>query len=428
MQLTSTARAPAIWRAHILLALLLLLGLSLGSAAAYAPPAALDAPAGPTTAASDTLFFPLLTMGGGQPLRLTRIASGIQAPTYVTTPPGDTARLFVVSQYGRIRIWRDGGWLPAPFLDIAGQVSCCGERGLLSLAFHPNYAQNGYFYVTFVNLNNQVALVRYQVSADPDVANSNSAQTIMLIDHPAGFNHYGGQLQFGADGYLYISTGDGADPGDPYKNSQNAASLLGKILRIDIDHGTPYAIPPTNPFAGPGDPLDEIWSLGLRNPWRFSFDPLTNDMWIGDVGQRNWEEVNFEAAGGPGGRNYGWNCYEGTHAFEGNAALPHCQGKTFTWPVYEYDHSSGRCSVSGGYVYRANPASPYYGMYVFADFCQSNRLYTTQQQGTTFTTLMRDVVLPADQRLSLPSSFGRDANGQLYVVDWADGEVYLIEF
>lgn len=428
MQHVPSVIAQAIWRARILLGLLLALSLVLGRASANVPPVAFDQPTDATPTTSTSLFFPLLATGTGQPLYATRIAGGTQAPTYVTAPAGDTTRLFVASQYGRVRVLRNGSFLPALFLDIADQVSCCGERGLLSLAFHPNYAQNGYFYVAFVNRNNQIAIVRYQVSDNPDVANPNSAQPVLSIDHPTERNHYSGQLQFGVDGYLYIGTGDGADPGDPYNNSQNTGSLLGKILRIDVDHATPYAIPPTNPFAGPGDPLDEIWSLGLRNPWRFSFDPLTNDLWIGDVGQRSWEEVDFEEAGSPGGRNYGWDCYEGTHNYNGNAALPYCQGKTFTWPVFEYAHSSNTCAVTGGYVYRANPTSPYYGTYVFADFCKSNRLYTTQRQGTTFITIERDVVLPTGQQLSAPSSFGRDANGQIYVVDWADGELYLIQF
>jgi glucose/arabinose dehydrogenase len=420
-----TARAT--WLARIVFSLLLVSGLVPGTTSAHPSPVAFDTPVESTPTTTSSVYFPMLATGTGQPLYATRIASGIQAPTHLTTAPGDTTRLFVTSQYGRVRILRNGAVLNTPFLDIADQVACCGERGLLSLAFHPNYAQNGYFYVAFVNRSNQIAIVRYHVSGDPDEADPNSAFPILIIDHPPGNNHYGGQLQFGPDGYLYIGTGDGADPGDPYNNSQNTGSLLGKILRIDIDRGSPYAIPPTNPFAGPGNPLDEIWSLGLRNPWRFSFDPLTNDLWIGDVGQQSWEEVNFEAADNPGGRNYGWDCYEGTHNYSGNAGQPYCQGKSFTWPVYEYPHTTNTCAVTGGYVYRASTTSPYYGTYVFADFCNSNRLYTTQRQGAAFPTIERSLVLPAGQALSNPGTFGRDANGQLYVVDWADGDVFLIQ-
>lgn len=382
----------------------------------------------PTVTTSSELHFPLAVMGIGQPIYATRVGTVSPRPTYVTAPPGDSHRLFVTSQVGRVRIVRNGTTLPTPFLDIADRVSCCWERGLLSLAFHPAYAQNGYFYVAYVDHNNNLTVVRYTVSDHPDVADPSSAFPIVTINHPSGYNHYGGQLQFGPDGYLYIGVGDGADPGDPYNNSQNPGSLLGKIWRIDVNHGTNYAIPPTNPFVGPGDPLDEIWSLGLRNPWRFSFDPLTHDLWIGDVGQRSWEEIDFVAAGDPGGRNLGWDCYEGTHTYDDNASQPYCQGKTFTWPVYEYAHSPTACAVTGGYVYRAAATSAYYGTYVFADYCASNLLYTTRRHNAQFTTVPRSLRLPEGKTLSHPSSFGMDGSGKIYVADWEDGDIFRIEF
>lgn len=377
---------------------------------------------------SSKLFIPLASTGIGQPLSVTPVGNVGIRPTYLTAPPGDNSRLFVTTQFGRVRIVRSGATLPTPFLDITDQVLCCGERGLLSLAFHPNYAQNGYFYVAFVNLSNNMTIVRYKVSSDPDVADADSAFPILTIDHPPNQNHYGGQLQFGPDGYLYISVGDGGNPGDPFNNSQNTESLLGKILRIDVNSGSPYSVPPSNPFVGPGAPLDEIWSWGLRNTWRFSFDTLTGDMWLGDVGQSRWEEVDFEASNSPGGINYGWDCYEGTHVYDGNASQSYCQGKTFVWPVHEYAHSSTTCGVTGGYVYRAVAGSAYYGTYVFGDLCSSNRLFTIKRGGSTFTTVSRSLVLPAGYDLGMPGSFGMTGNGQIYVTDWDDGDVFRIEF
>lgn len=413
---------------HALLGVLVVLCCAALTGSAQAAPTQSTSARDDVPSTSTQLFFPVVQTGVGQPLYATRVATGILAPTYLTAPPGDTERLFVVSQYGRVRILRGETLLATPFLDIAGDVLCCGEYGMLSLAFHPDYAQNGYFYAAYTNHDNNLVIDRFTVSDNPDVANPDSRFKILEINHPVERNHYGGQLQFGADGYLYISTGDGADPGDPYNNSQNSGSLLGKILRIDVNSGTPYSIPPSNPFVGPGDPLDEIWSLGLRNPWRFSFDPLTNDLWIGDVGQRRWEEINVQPAGTPGGRNYGWDCYEGTHDYNGNSAQAYCQGKTFTWPVHEYPHSPTACAVTGGYVYRGQSGSPYYGTYVYADFCTSDRLFTIQRLNGTYTTIERALILPAGQALSNTTSFGRDGNGNIYALDRADGDAFRIQF
>lgn len=356
------------------------------------------------------------------------IASGLLRPTYVTAPPQDRARLFVTEQAGRVRLVKTGAMLPTPFLDIRALVLSNGfEEGLLSITFHPNYAANGYFYLFYTNTGGNLEIDRFTVSADPDVADPTSRFVIITINHPGSVYHHGGQLQFGPDGYLYLSTGDGKDPGDPDNNAQNTGLLLGKMLRLDVDNGAPYAIPPGNPFVGPGNPLDQIWSIGFRNPWRFSFDRMTGDLWLGDVGQYLWEEVNYEPPGS-GGRNYGWNCYEGTHAYLTNPSQPHCAGLTFTWPVYDYSHGSGRCSVSGGYVYRGSPNSTFFGQYVFADWCQTNGFSTLAFDGNDWVVTSHTLVPPAGHTVNNPGAFGQDAVGDLYLVDthYTDGELYKL--
>ena len=244
-------------------------------------------------------------------IRATLIASGLDAPVALTAPPGDTSRLFVCEQNtGRVRIIKDGSLLATPFLDVGSIASSGGERGLLSLAFHPDYNTNGYFYINYTDNSGDTAIARYSVSAsDPDVADAGSALILKTIGQDFG-NHNGGQLQFGPDGYLYVGMGDGGSGDDPYNRSQDPQTLLGKILRLDVDGGVPY-VPASNPFVGDISTLDEIWALGVRNPWRFSFDRLTGDLYIGDVGQNNREEIDFQPASSPGGENYGWDCREG---------------------------------------------------------------------------------------------------------------------
>ena len=254
--------------------------------------------------------------GPNDTISLTRVAAGLNRPLYVTAAPGDRSRLFVVEKLGRIRIVTiQGGTytlLATPFLDIDPIVGSSGnEQGLLSMAFHPDYATNGLFFVDYTDNSGNTVVARYSVSAaDPNVANPASAFVVLTQTQPYS-NHNGGQLQFGPDGTLYIAFGDGGSGGDPEQRAQNTATLLGKILRIDVDGGTPYAIPANNPWAGSTIVRPEIWSLGLRNPWRFSFDRLNGDMWIGDVGQGTWEEVDREVSGSPGGINWGWRCREG---------------------------------------------------------------------------------------------------------------------
>ncbi len=383
----------------------------------------------PSVAQAQSVSTPPLDEGAPPQanINLTLVSSGLLRPSYVTAAPGDRSRLFIIEKLGRIRIYKNNALQPTPFIDIDPVVRSSGnEEGLLSMAFHPDYASNGYFYVYYTNNNGDLQIARYSVTANPDVADPNSALTLLIIPHPTNTNHNGGQLQFGPDGYLYLATGDGGSGGDPPNNAQNTGVLLGKMLRIDVDGGEPYAIPPNNPFVGPGNPLDEIWSLGLRNPWRFSFDRLTGDIWIGDVGQETWEEVDHEPASSPGGLNWGWDCYEGTHPYLSNPSLPYCTGLTFTWPVYEYSHGSvGGCAITGGYVYRGSPNSTYFGDYLFADYCVGNTLWGLRFNGSAWVATQHTLVPPAGLVLNNPTSFGQDAYGDLYVAD-DSGEVFKI--
>jgi len=268
-------------------------------------------------------------------IELTPIVSGINSPLAITHAGDGSGRLFITLQVGRILIHDGQQVLPSPFLDIGALVSTDGERGLLSAAFHPNYVSNGFVYVNYTDLNGDTVVARYTVSADPNVADPASAVILLTISQPFA-NHNGGQLQFGPDGYLYIGTGDGGGGGDPSNNAQNLNSLLGKMLRIDVNAGPSYGIPPNNPFIGDPAALPEIWALGLRNPWRFSFDRLTGDLWIADVGQANLEELNIQTASSAGGENYGWRLMEGDSCFNPASG---CNDGSLTLPVLQYDHS-----------------------------------------------------------------------------------------
>lgn len=372
--------------------------------------------------------------GQAQPadtLLLELVAEGLVRPVDVTTPSGDRSRLFIVEKPGRIRIVRDGALLATPFLDITGIVGDGGnEQGLLGLTFHPRYAINGYFYVNYTDESGDTVVAGYSVSADSDQADPDSATVLLTVDQPYP-NHNGGQLQFATDGILYIGLGDGGSGGDPQNRAQNTALLLGKMLRIDVDSGSPYGIPPNNPFVGPGNPLDEIWSLGLRNPWRFSFDRLTGDMWIGDVGQTAWEEVDLEPADSSGSINWGWRCKEGTHDYNMSGDCPALE-PTLTPPIHEYSHSNG-CAVTGGYVYRGSPNSAYFADYFFADYCVGNSLRTLSREGEDWLPAQHSVQPPPGYTLNKPAAFGQDAIGDLYIADDSQnvtdghaGEVYRI--
>lgn len=322
-------------------------------------------------------------------------------------------RLFLTQQQGLIHIYVGGALRPEPFLDLRDLVSTGGERGLLALAFHPRYRQNGFFYVLYTDLDSAVTLARYQVSADPDRADPGSGQ-IVLRASSEFLNHNGGQIQFGPDGYLYVSLGDGGGEGntgkDPHCNAQQGSTLHGKLLRIDVDHGTPYAIPPDNPFLGTAMP-PEAWAVGLRNTWRFAFDRATGDLYIADVGEDRREEINFEPAGSRGGRNYGWKVMEGSLCFSTDACpatVPPCGSSAYALPILEYGHEDERCSITGGLVYRGSALPELYGAYLFGDVC-SGQLWAAQKKGG------RWEVRELSVRAPYVTSFGEDSRGEVWL-------------
>jgi len=345
------------------------------------------------------------------------VVTNLNKPVDIT-PAGDgTGRLFIVLQDGLVVIFDGNELLTTPFLDIQSRVSCCGERGLLGIAFHPDYKNNGLFYLNYTDVNGDTVIAQYCVSDDPDIADPESEVILLNIKQPYS-NHHGGQLIFGPDGYLYIGTGDGGSAGDPSDNAQNLYSLLGKMLRIDVNKGNPYSIPSDNPFRENPDALDEIWALGLRNPWRFSFDRLTGNLFIADVGQNNWEEVNLQQADSNGGENYGWRLMEGNHCYNPSED---CNDGTLTLPILEYDHSSG-CSITGGYCYRGRRIPPLYGVYLYGDYC-SGIIWGAKRN--------RPGIWEAKEILDTDftiSTFGEDERGEIYFAhyDEEDGAIYRI--
>ena len=355
--------------------------------------------------------------------RLVRVGSFI-SPVYVTAPRGDQSRVFVVEQPGRIRIVRAGVRVPTPFLDIRNLVSFGGERGLLSMAFPPNYGETGRFYVYYTarSPGGAVTVAEFRTTLDADVADRATQRILLSIPHPRG-NHNGGQLQFGPDGYLWIGTGDGGGAGDPDRNGQNLSTLLGKLLRIDPTAGGAgaYAVPADNPFVGRPGARPEIWAYGLRNPWRFSFDRETGDLTIGDVGQGAWEEIDFAPAPGRGrGANYGWGCWEGRHVFEQNSAASQCTPlPSQVGPVHEYSHASG-CSVTGGYVVRDPTLPRLSGRYVYGDYCRNP--LRSLRPGTPDAQDDRGLGLG----VAGLTSFGEDACGVVYAIS-GDGPVFRLE-
>lgn len=342
---------------------------------------------------------------------LVLVADDFSRPLYVTGAGDDSRRLFVVEQYGAIRIIQDGQVLDEPFLDIAPRITTEGnEQGLLGLVFHPNYEENGYFYVNYSdNPSGDTIVARYSVSADdPNVADPNSEFLILHVTQPYP-NHNGGPMVFGQDGYLYIGMGDGGSGGDPEGNGQNTFSLLGKILRLDVDSAEPYGIPADNPFADGADGAPEAWVYGLRNPWRFSFDRETGDLYIGDVGQNAYEEVSFLAAG-ESGANFGWNLLEGTHAYSGLPAP-----SDVVMPFAEYPHNQGS-SVTGGFVYRGNLIPALQGVYLYADFSSGRMWYAYRDESGEW---VNDILI-ASTNESI-SSFGEDDDGELYFTSFNGG-------
>ncbi len=340
--------------------------------------------------------------------------SGFAAPVHITNAGDGSGRLFVVEQGGTIRLLKNGVVQSTLFLDISGLVSCCGERGLLSVAFPPGYANLGHFYVYYTNTSGNIVLARYGLTSNPDVADASSAQIVLTINHPTFSNHNGGQLVFGPDdGYLYMGTGDGGGGGDPNGNGQNTNVLLGKLLRLDVESGgATYAVPATNPFVGRAGFRSEIWAYGLRNPWRLSFDRVTHDLYIGDVGQNLYEEVDFQPVASGGGQNYGWNIMEGFHCY--NATT--CNMTGLTLPVTEYTHSSGDCAVTGGFVYRGTQFPSLQGIYFYADYC-TGRLRGLQFTPSGWQSKVLDVA-------GFPiSSFGEDEAGEVYLTDYSGGAI-----
>jgi glucose/arabinose dehydrogenase len=358
---------------------------------------------------------------------LSSYATGFTSPTDIANA-GD-GRLFIVQKTGQIKIINsDGTVRPTAFLDIDPLVINGGsEEGLLGLAFHPNFVSNGYFYVYYTNLSGNNVVARYQASAaDPNIADAASAQILLTLSHPTNNNHNGGNLNFGpSDGYLYIGTGDGGGAGDTPNNAQNVNSLLGKLLRIDVnkddfpaDSSKNYGIPASNPYAGAAAGADEIWALGLRNPWRYEFDRQTQDLYIGDVGQSAREEVDFVPAGTGVGNNYGWRCYEGFAAFNTTG----CGAQSsYVSPVTDYDHTLGRCSITGGFVYRGPEFSTLQGVYLYADYC-SGHFYGIKQNGANW-----DQVLAQQFNGRNISSFGEDSAGRLFVSDITNGTIYKVQ-
>ena len=344
---------------------------------------------------------------------LNRVATGFSNPTQVTSARDGTGRLFVVEQRGLVKIVKDGAVLPARFLDITDRVSCCVERGLLSIAFPPGPGPKNQFWADYTDVNGDTTISLFSFSQD--IASATSETVILKIAQPFA-NHNGGQLAFGPDGYLYIGMGDGGSGGDPNNNGQNTGSLLGKILRIEVRGSSPYGIPPDNPFAGSSTARREIWAYGLRNPWRFSFDRKTGDLYIGDVGQDTWEEVDFQPVGSAGGANYGWRLTEGNHCF--NPATG-CSFAGITAPVAEYQHVGGNCSITGGFVYRGRDFARLDGIYFYADFC-SGRVWGLRRNGFVWET----------QELLKPgfgfTSFGEDDAGEVYAVDGNSGVLYRL--
>jgi hypothetical protein len=346
-------------------------------------------------------------------LQAVEIVSGLISPVHLTAPTGD-ARLFVVDQPGVIYVVRNGTRLATPFLDLSAEVAYGGERGLFSMAFDPEYDSTGLFWVNYTDNAGDTRVERYRVSADPDVADAGSAELVLHVDQPAS-NHNGGQIAFGPDGMLYVGMGDGGGGGDVQNHGQNRSTLLGALLRLDV-RTLPYAIPADNPFAGSVDDRPEIWGYGLRNPWRFSFDHVAGDLYIGDVGQGEWEEINAVAAD-EAPVNYGWRIMEGTHCYDPSS----CNQTGLRLPVHEYSHDEGRCSVTGGHVYRGEDLTGLQGHYFYSDYC-AGFLRSFRVAGGSATEHREWNVGDLGNVLS----FGEDSAGELYVLT-GGGRVYRLD-
>lgn len=342
------------------------------------------------------------------------VTSDLRQPLFLTHNGDGSGRLFVVEQPGRVRILSKGRLLETPFLDLSDSVSFGGERGLLGLAFHPAYRTNGRLFVNYSRASDGATIVaEHRVSDNPDLARP-EGKILLIVEQPYG-NHNGGMVAFGPDGYLYIGMGDGGAGGDPGNRAQNRAELLGKMLRIDVDAGSPYAVPEGNPFAKGGG-RREIFAVGFRNPWRFSFDRLTGRLWAADVGQNAWEEASIVRGNG----NYGWRIMEGAHCFEPPSG---CNTGGLELPVVEYRNAGSRCSITGGYVYRGEDMPGLRGTYLFGDYC-SGEIFGVKEAEVAGGGVVGEPSVLLDTDLKI-SSFGEDGRGELYVVDHSGG-VYRI--
>jgi len=356
-------------------------------------------------------------------LGFNKIVQGLTSPVDIKNAGDGSKRIFIVEQSGTIRIYSNGNVLSKLFLNVSSTVGYNGrEAGLLSIAFHPNYKQNGYFFIYYTAVNRNVTLARYRVSAtNPDVANPSSGVVLFSYPKPGNFgNHNGGTLQFGKDGYLYISIGDGGSEGDPFDNAQDRKSPFGKILRLDINvtNAPYYKIPPDNPFVNNPNVLNSIWALGLRNPWKWSFDRQNGNIWIGDVGQDKWEEIDFSKPARSAGSNYGWRCYEGNRAYNTTG----CRSKSrYDFPIFQYTHdaSNGGFCVIGGYVYRGSTYPQLQGYYICADYISGNAWKLKPNDAGAW-----DIYLQKNVPLSIVS-FGEDETGEL-LASTRDGNVYRI--
>ncbi len=349
-------------------------------------------------------------------IALEPVLGGLERPVYLTHA-GNPAQVFVVEKVGRIRLVENGQLQGTPFLDITDRVGSGGsEQGLLSVAFPPDYPASLAFFVNYTDQGGDTAVARFRAQeGDPRLADRASEQILLRIAQPAA-NHNGGQLQFGPDGYLYVGMGDGGQAGDPWGNAQNPGALLGKLLRLNVRDAETYIVPFDNPFVGREGYRPEIWALGLRNPWRFSFDRATGDLYIADVGQNRYEEVNWQPAGSAGGENYGWDVMEGRHCFEPSAG---CELTGLVQPIVEYSHDLG-CSVSGGYVYRGTESPSLDGVYLYGDFC-TGAIWGVRRAGSGGWTS----ALLAQTGLSI-SSLGQDAAGEVYVLGYNEGTLYHV--
>ena len=377
------------------------------------------------------VILPATYLQAQTPLRADLVISGLARPVFATSPVGDFHRLFVVEQRGsngtasradiRILDLETRTMYPKPFLTVS-PVNTSSEEGLLGLAFHPNYANNGYFFTYHTNTSGNNVVTRWQVSGtNPDSANPLSATTIMTLNHPGQANHNGGWIAFGPDGFLYIGTGDGGGSGDAPNNAQNLNSPLGKMLRIDVDSGSPYGIPPSNPFFG-GPQLQEIFYWGLRNPWRDSFDRATGDIYIGDVGQNQYEEIDWRPAADSGNINFGWRLREGLHCFNPTV---NCDPLGITTdPIHEYSHSQG-CSITGGYVYRGCAIPDLDGTYFFGDYCEGT-VWSFRYNGVTMTDFQDRTAELGLVGVSSLVSFAEDNYGEIYLL-YQSGSIYKLE-